>query len=41
MEERIPMAARPTWTGFLKVSLVMVPVRVFPATDSAVAVRFN
>ena len=35
------MAARPTWTGFLKVSLVMVPVRVFPATDSAVAVRFN
>ena len=41
MAERIPMAARPTWTGFLKVSLVMVPVRVFPATDSAVAVRFN
>ena len=35
------MAARPTWTGFLKVSLVMVSVRVFPATDSAVAVRFN
>ena len=35
------MVARPTWTGFLKVSLVMVPVRVFPATDSAVAVRFN
>ena len=35
------MAARPTWTRFLKVSLVMVPVRVFPATDSAVAVRFN
>ena len=35
------MAARPTWTGFLKVSLVMVPVRVFPATDSAASVRFN
>ena len=35
------MPARPTWRGFLKVSLVTVPVRVFPATDSASAVRFN
>ena len=35
------MAARPTWKGFLKLSLVMVPVRVFPATDSAASVSFN
>ena len=35
------MSARPTWKGFLKVSLVMVPVRVFPATDSAATVSFN
>ena len=35
------MPARPTWRGFLKISLVTVPVRVFPATDSAASVRFN
>ena len=35
------MAARPTWKGFLKVSLVMVPVRAFPATDAAASVSFN
>ena len=35
------MAARPTWKGFLKVSLVMVPVRVFPATDAAASISFN
>ena len=35
------MPARPTWRGFLKVSLVNVPVRVFPATDSAASIRFN
>ncbi|MGH9163227.1 MAG: Ku protein [Vicinamibacteraceae bacterium] len=35
------MAARPTWKGFLKVSLVNIPVRVFPATDSAGTVSFN
>lgn len=35
------MPARPTWRGFLKVSLVTVPVRVFPATDSASSIRFN
>ena len=35
------MAARPTWKGFLKVSLVNIPVRVFPATDSAATVSFN
>jgi len=35
------MAARPTWKGFLKISLVNVPVRVFPATDSAATISFN
>ena len=35
------MAARPTWKGFLKVSLVSVPVRVYPATDTAATLRFN
>jgi DNA end-binding protein Ku len=35
------MAMRPTWKGFLKVSLVNIPVRVFPATDSAATISFN
>ena len=35
------MAARPTWRGHLKVSLVTVPIRVFPATDSASSVSFK
>ena len=35
------MAACPTWKGFLKVSLVTVPVRVFPATDTASSLSFN
>ena len=35
------MAARPTWKGYLKVSLVTVPVRVFPATNATGVVRFN
>ena len=35
------MAARPTWKGYLKVSLVNVPIRVFPATDAAASVSFN
>ena len=35
------MAARPTWKGYLKVSLVTVPVRVFPATTPTGQVRFN
>ena len=35
------MAARPTWKGYLKISLVSIPVRVFPATDSAATVSFN
>ena len=35
------MAARPTWKGSLKISLVTVPIRVFPATDSAATISFN
>ena len=35
------MAARSTWKGFLKVSLVNIPVRVFPATESAASLSFN
>jgi len=35
------MAARSTWKGYLKVSLVNIPVRVFPATESAAALSFN
>jgi DNA end-binding protein Ku len=35
------MAVRPTWRGFLKVSLVNIPVKVFPATESAASLSFN
>jgi DNA end-binding protein Ku len=35
------MAARPTWKGYLKISLVNIPVKVFPATDSAATLSFN
>ncbi|HXE80061.1 MAG TPA: Ku protein [Vicinamibacterales bacterium] len=35
------MAVRATWKGFLKVSLVNIPVRVFPATESAASLSFN
>ena len=35
------MAARPTWKGYLKISLVNVPVKVFPATDAAATLSFN
>src|ERR671937_1427004 len=35
------MAARATWKGFLKVSLVNIPVKVFPATESSATISFN
>jgi DNA end-binding protein Ku len=35
------MAARPTWKGFLKISLVNIPVKVFPATDAGATLSFN
>jgi DNA end-binding protein Ku len=35
------MGARATWKGFLRVSLVNIPVKVFPATESAASISFN
>ena len=35
------MAARPTWKGYLKISLVNIPIKVFPATDAAATLSFN
>ena len=35
------MAARATWKGFLKISLVNIPIRVFPATESSGSISFN
>ncbi len=35
------MAARPTWKGYLKISLVNIPVKVFPATDTSATISFN
>jgi DNA end-binding protein Ku len=35
------VAVRSTWKGFLKVSLVNIPIRVYPATESAAALSFN
>ena len=35
------MAPRATWKGFLKISLVNIPVKVFPATDAAATLSFN
>ena len=36
-----PMAARPTWKGYLKISLVNIPIKVFPATDAGATLSFN
>jgi DNA end-binding protein Ku len=35
------MAARSTWKGYLKISLVNIPVKVFPATDAGATLSFN
>ncbi len=35
------MPARPTWKGYLKISLVSIPIKVFPATDAAATLSFN
>jgi DNA end-binding protein Ku len=35
------MSARATWKGFLKVSLVNIPIKVFPATESSGTMSFN
>ena len=35
------MAVRPLWKGHLRLSLVTVPVRVYPATNAAATVSFH
>src|SRR6185503_8768113 len=35
------MAARATWKGYLKISLVNIPIKVFPATESGATISFN
>jgi DNA end-binding protein Ku len=35
------MSARPTWRGHLRISLISIPVKVFPATESAATIGFN
>ena len=35
------MAARPTWSGSIQISLVSIPIRIYPATTSARQVEFH
>ena len=35
------MASRATWKGYLKISLVNIPIKVFPATESSGTISFN
>src|ERR1700674_2815829 len=35
------MPARSTWKGYLKISLVNIPIKVFPATDAGATLAFN
>ena len=35
------MAARPSWEGHLRLSLVTCPVALWPATSEAETIRFN
>src|SRR6266853_88417 len=35
------MPARPTWKGYLKISLVTIPIKVFPATYPGATLSFN
>src|SRR5262245_57149586 len=35
------MAARATWKGFLRLSVVNIPIKVFSATESAGSIGFN
>jgi DNA end-binding protein Ku len=35
------MAARATWKGFLKISLVNIPIKAFPGTESSGTISFN
>jgi len=35
------MSARATWKGYLKISLVNIPIKVFPATEPTGTISFN
>jgi DNA end-binding protein Ku len=35
------MPPRATWKGYLKVSLVNIPIKVYPATESSATISFN
>ena len=35
------MAARATWKGYLKISLVNIPIKVFPVSESGATISFN
>lgn len=35
------MSARATWKGFLQISLVTIPIKVYPATESSESLSFN
>src|SRR5438105_11881274 len=35
------MAARPTWKGYLKISLVNIPIKLLPASGAAATLSFN
>jgi DNA end-binding protein Ku len=35
------MSARATWKGYLKISLVNIPIKVFPATEPGSTISFN
>ena len=35
------MAPRASWKGYLKLSLVSCPVRLYPATSSSERISFN
>src|SRR6185312_4546109 len=41
LQATVHMAARATWKGFLKISLVNIPIKVFPATESSGSISFN
>src|ERR1700686_2890085 len=36
-----PARGRPSWSGLLRLSLVAVPVKAYPALSSAAAIHFN
>src|SRR5688572_14301220 len=41
LAEGTPMAARALWKGHLRLSLVTIPIQVFPATNPAATIHFH